>query len=195
MSPLFHGAIRGAVLGLGWGLAARIWMRAISTDPEFSWSGTLIILAFATWLGVASGILAAARATGRRPWWALLGAPAIVLFAGPGLLFLPAFAGGGLALSGRAPAWRGVGWAAAATPVALVALASLQEPSADDGLLLFALAGSAMLSLGLAALGAPLWATNAGPVAVSPSGEQRSAASTRETRPVPEASSTPATVS
>lgn len=158
MSPLLHGALRGAVLGLGWGLAARIWMRAITTDPEFSWSGTLLILGFATWLGVGSGLLAAARATGRRPWWALIGAPGLVLFASPGLLFLPAFAAGGLALGARTAAGRSVGWTAVALPVALVTVLSAQEPLAEPGALLFALAGSSLLSLGLAHLGAPLWA-------------------------------------
>jgi hypothetical protein len=137
-------------------------MRAITTDPEFSWSGTLLILGFATWLGVASGLLVAARTAGRRPWWALLGAPGLVLFASPGLLFLPALAAGGLALSTRAPAWRAVGWAAVALPVALVSLLSLQEPPADAGSVLFAVAGSCLLSLGLARLGAPLWAAPVG---------------------------------
>jgi len=158
VSPLLRGALRGAAFGLAWGLAARIWMRAISADPEFSWTGTLLILGFATWLGVASGLLGTAHATGRRPWWALLGAPGLVLFASPGLLFLPAFAVGGLALSGRAAAWRAVGWAAVVLPVALVTLLSLQEPIAEPGSLLFAVAGSSLLSLGLARLGAPLWA-------------------------------------
>lgn len=34
----------GLLLGLGWGVFARLWMRFISTDPEFSWSGTLFIV-------------------------------------------------------------------------------------------------------------------------------------------------------
>ncbi len=34
----------GLVGGLAWGVNARVWMRYISTDPEFSWSGTLFIV-------------------------------------------------------------------------------------------------------------------------------------------------------
>lgn len=37
----------GALAGLALGIIARLWMRWISTDPEFSWSGTIfIVLAF-----------------------------------------------------------------------------------------------------------------------------------------------------
>lgn len=44
------GAIAAVVLGggllggLAWGVLARVWMRYISTDPDFSWSGTLFIV-------------------------------------------------------------------------------------------------------------------------------------------------------
>lgn len=34
----------GALAGLTLGIIARAWMRWISTDPEFSWSGTIFIL-------------------------------------------------------------------------------------------------------------------------------------------------------
>jgi hypothetical protein len=33
-------AALGAALVFAWGVADRIWMRLISTDPQFSWSGT-----------------------------------------------------------------------------------------------------------------------------------------------------------
>ena len=37
----------GAISGLVLGIVARLWMRWISTDPEFTWTGTIfIILAF-----------------------------------------------------------------------------------------------------------------------------------------------------
>jgi hypothetical protein len=157
VAGLLLGAGRGAVLGLAWGLSARIWMRAISNAPEFSWTGTLTILGLATCLGLGSGLLAAARRGGRKPWWALLGAPGILLFAGPGMVMLPAFLFGGLAFSARARAWRLVGWLAVAAPVALIVALSANEVVTDD-LLLFAVGGGAMLSVGLALLGAPLWA-------------------------------------
>lgn len=34
----------GLVGGLAWGVFARIWMRFISADPDFTWSGTLFIV-------------------------------------------------------------------------------------------------------------------------------------------------------
>ena len=37
------------------GLAARIWMRAISPEPELSWAGTTIIVGLAAWLGIGTG--------------------------------------------------------------------------------------------------------------------------------------------
>jgi hypothetical protein len=36
--------ISGLVGGLAWGIGARVWMRFISTDPAFTWSGTLFIV-------------------------------------------------------------------------------------------------------------------------------------------------------
>ena len=27
-----------------WGICARVWMRFIATDPEFTWAGTLFIV-------------------------------------------------------------------------------------------------------------------------------------------------------
>ena len=30
---------RGAIQGFAWGVAARVWMRLIAEDPEFSWDG------------------------------------------------------------------------------------------------------------------------------------------------------------
>ncbi|MET0915030.1 MAG: hypothetical protein ABWY81_02390 [Jiangellaceae bacterium] len=157
LSGLLLGAGRGAVLGLAWGLSARIWMRAITDVPEFSWTGTLMILGLAAWLGLGSGLLAAARRGGRKPWWALLGAPGLLLFAGPGMVMLPAALFGGLAFSARARPWRLIGWLAIATPVALIVALSGDEPVTDD-VLLFGVGGGVLLSVGLALLGAPLWA-------------------------------------
>ena len=157
LSGLLLGAGRGAVLGLAWGLSARIWMRAITDVPEFTWTGTLMILGFAAWLGLGSGLLATTKRGGRKPWWALLGAPGLLLFASPGMVMLPAFLFGGLAFSTHARLWRLMGWIAVATPVALIVALSGDEPVTDD-VLLFAIGGGAMLSVGLALLGAPLWA-------------------------------------
>ena len=37
--------LTGAVAGVLWGVVARAWMRLISADHEFSWGGTLAIVA------------------------------------------------------------------------------------------------------------------------------------------------------
>lgn len=108
-AALLRGAAVGAGLGLCWGLAARIWMRAITSTPGFSWAGTLGILGLASLLGAGVGLLAAARAAGRTWWWGLTVVPGLLLFLSPGLLFLPAFVLGGLVFSGRGPVARGVG--------------------------------------------------------------------------------------
>jgi hypothetical protein len=52
----------GLLGGFVWGIDARVWMRYISTDPEFTWSGTLfIVIGF----GVA-GLAQAGAYLGRR---------------------------------------------------------------------------------------------------------------------------------
>src|SRR5918994_253213 len=49
----------GLLGGVVWGIDARVWMRFISTDPEFTWSGTLfIVIGFGVaGLGQAAGYL------------------------------------------------------------------------------------------------------------------------------------------
>jgi hypothetical protein len=52
----------GLLGGVAWGISARLWMRFISTSPEFTWSGTLfIVIAF----GVV-GLAQSAAHLGRR---------------------------------------------------------------------------------------------------------------------------------
>jgi len=91
-------ASAGLLLGVGWGVAARIWMRLISTSPEFSWGGTLSILLGAGIVGLALGVVHAARVRGRTGWWRLLYLLVPLLFAGAGLPLLPAVVLGGWGL-------------------------------------------------------------------------------------------------
>lgn len=58
----------GLVLGVAWGAFARLWMRFIATDPEFTWSGTLgIVIGFGiAGLGQAGSYLAARAGLARR---------------------------------------------------------------------------------------------------------------------------------
>lgn len=54
--------VGGAAVGVVWGVVARLWMRFISDDPEFSWGGTGFILGA---FGIA-GLSQSAAYLGRR---------------------------------------------------------------------------------------------------------------------------------
>ncbi len=91
-------ALLGFLLGVSWGVVARVWMRLISTSPDFSWAGTLgILIAFGI-VGLALGVVYAARRREASGWWRLLYLLVPVPFAGAGLPLLPAVVVGGWAL-------------------------------------------------------------------------------------------------
>lgn len=87
----------GAGVGLAWGIAMRVWMRFISSQPDFSWSGTLFILGAATIAGTVLGVAWHRRAIGGRGWWRLAVVSLLLLGAG-GAIMWPAVVLGGLAL-------------------------------------------------------------------------------------------------
>lgn len=93
----------GLLLGAGWGVLARVYMRLVSTDPSFSWGGTLFIIGVSAWFGLGIGVVHAARRRGARRWWRLAVLPTMLVFAGPGMPLLPAATLGGWAASGRGP--------------------------------------------------------------------------------------------
>jgi hypothetical protein len=95
-----HPIISGAIGGLLWGVLMRLWMRFISTDPEFTWSGTGFILAAAFLAGLGLGTAYAVARRGHR-WWRLFAAPLILLGAGAGSIMLPGTVIGGLAFGRR----------------------------------------------------------------------------------------------
>ena len=93
----------GFVSGVALGAVARLWMRWISDDPEFSWGGTIFIVTAFALLGMTQGIAAAARLGGRRRAvvtvaraFGVVGM--MTIFAGAGAIMLPTVVGGGLAV-------------------------------------------------------------------------------------------------
>ena len=101
---LLRAAALGFTAGVVWGAVARIFMRLLTTSPEFSWSGTLFILGVGAVTGTCVGVVHAARVSGRSAWWRLAGLPALILFAGQGMVLLPAAVGMAAVLRGGAVA-------------------------------------------------------------------------------------------
>jgi hypothetical protein len=138
----------GFALGLAWGAAARVWMRLIATDPEFSWSGTGMILGSCAIGGLILGFLAGARAAGWSRRWRALGLVCLVIFAGPGVVFLPAYLLGGLLFRQRV-SLRLVGGGAVAGGLVLLWIVNQQDPAPVGGLTMYG--GFLVLSLALTA--------------------------------------------
>ena len=129
--PVGGGAVMGRALAAGmlggalWGVVARVFMRLLSDDPQFSWEGTLGIVGVAALAGASVGLVHAARVTGRSRWWRLAALPGLLLFAGPGSLLLPTTVGMAAVLRGR-PVVRALGVVVAMVP--LVVLAGNEPP-------------------------------------------------------------------
>ena len=120
-ASLLRSAGVGAASGALWGVAARGWMRLVSTSPEFSWTGTLLIVGLAATLGAGVAVSSAARSrTGWRRVARLAVVPGMVMFAGQGIPFLPAFVVGGLLLRRRHVVARMLTVLAVAGPAVLV---------------------------------------------------------------------------
>jgi hypothetical protein len=105
--------IIGAFLlgGLLWGVVARAWMRLVTADPEFTWSGTTFIVVAFTIAAGAQGVAWAVRERGWPRWaQAIVRTLALVLAlplgSGAGIVMLPALVTGSLAV-GRTdwPRW------------------------------------------------------------------------------------------
>ncbi len=98
IATLAFGLLGGCALGV----IARVWMRVISEDPEFSWSGTIFIVGGFTIFGFGQSLAAVARRRNPRRWLltivrviaAITMAP--LFFAAGGIMF-PTVIGGALA--------------------------------------------------------------------------------------------------
>jgi len=82
------------VIGAAIGVVARWWMRLITDEPEFSWSGTIFIVGAFTVAGTGHGLAwAARRADLRRRWTTPARVVAAVLtmpiFVGAGVMMMP----------------------------------------------------------------------------------------------------------
>ena len=93
------GALGGFVLGI----AARAWMRLISDDPGFSWSGTLFIIGGFTVFGLTQSIVAVTRRRTRRCGPLTIARTVgiigmLPLFFAAGAVMLPTVVAGGLAV-------------------------------------------------------------------------------------------------
>lgn len=94
----------GLVFGAVVGVAARAWMRLVSSDPEFSWSGTVFIVGLFAFAGLVQGLAFAVRRR-RWTWWHQLPARVVAAFGalllgtGAGIVMLPAIVGGSLAVA------------------------------------------------------------------------------------------------
>lgn len=84
-----HPVLTGLVGGAMWGAVLRLWMRFITTRPEFTWSGTLFIISVAAFTGLILGVLWWRRDEGGSPWWRLLGLGTFPVFGGAGMIMLP----------------------------------------------------------------------------------------------------------
>ena len=84
-----HPVLAGAATGLAWGIVARLWMRFISDQPEFSWSGTGFVVGASTIVGATLGLAWLRRTRGGRGWWRLCGLAVLLLGAGAGLIMIP----------------------------------------------------------------------------------------------------------
>ena len=122
----------GLALGATLGAAMRGFMRLASTDPSFSWSGTLFIIAVFALFGATQGLAAGARRAGLRrrsltPLRVLAGAGLALIMTGAGMMLAPTIIGGGLAVHRHDwPRWARVvgGILAGADLVAVAALTS-----------------------------------------------------------------------
>lgn len=86
---LWRAAIVGAGLGLTWGVLARLWMRLVSEQPQFSISGTAIVLGASACVGMCAGTALVLRSRGRLRQSRSLAAGAFVLLKfGPGMVMV-----------------------------------------------------------------------------------------------------------
>jgi hypothetical protein len=99
----------GLLTGFVLGVLARAWMRFISDDPEFTWSGTLFIVLGFTFFATVQAIVAVVRrrtlpSAGRAASRSFGAIGMLPLFGAAGMMMLPTVVAGGAAR--WHPGWR-----------------------------------------------------------------------------------------
>lgn len=138
--PLLLGG--GLIAGTVWGINARLWMRYITTDPEFTWGGTLFIVVGFAIVGSSQAMAYLARRRITKRWKLTLARMAtfgglLPIFIGAGAFMAPTVLLGTLTAShGNWPKWfrlvLGVG---AALPIVAVSASVLADFSLPHALL------------------------------------------------------------
>ena len=111
-----HPVAWGAAIGLGWGSSCDAWMRYVSTDHEFSWTGTLFTVGAAAGVGALLGLARLRRRCGGIGWWRLVALSLGLLGAG-GAVMWPAVVTGAAAMGLARPRWFRAGLAVTAAAV------------------------------------------------------------------------------
>ena len=135
-APAAFVLIGGLAAGLAWGTSARLWMRFISANPEFTWSGTLFIVIGFGIAGLAqSGAYLGRRANLTRPALTVLRVVAVIallpLGFAAGASMFPTIILATLALTNHTwPRWfRGIVAAVALLPAVATALSFFDDLS------------------------------------------------------------------
>lgn len=142
-----------AGLGLGWAIAARLFMRLFTDDPTFTLSGTGLIVALVLLAFVGLGAVRGARLSGRTRWWRLAPVPGLLLVLGPGMLLLPCLLAGVIAGRCRRSSVQVVialvGAAASLAPLVILAADATDNPpllSFVMGIVLYSGCGLALVA-------------------------------------------------
>lgn len=152
--------LAGTMVGLAYGVSIRLWMRFISVDHEFTWTGTIFILGAFAVLGTSMGVAMVGRRRGWRSGLLVARTMGLVLalacFGAAGALMLPTMVTGGLAV-GRFN-WRRP-WRLALAGLSLVSTALVATQAMPPGRKVIAYA----MYLGLCVVEASMLATLVAP--------------------------------
>ncbi|MFD4324893.1 hypothetical protein ACFWQC_09670 [Nocardioides sp. NPDC058538] len=139
--------------GLGWAVAARLFMRCFTDDPSFTLQGTGMISGLVLLEFIGLGFVRGARLSGRTRWWRLAPVPGLLLFFGPGMLLVPFVLTGVVLGRCRRPLVRVlvtlVGASASVAPIVILSRGATDNPPAPTlaaGMVLYVGCGLALVA-------------------------------------------------